>query len=96
MQILLALIVGALIGVGVHFSVSGRSTRGPVLAPMIGAVSAGIAWTILTWAGLGLDSPWLWLSALVVPPAVTYPAVLLVTRLRRQHDANERTRLKIG
>ncbi|GAA3628090.1 hypothetical protein GCM10022200_08220 [Microbacterium awajiense] len=96
MQILLALLVGALIGVGVHFSAAGRDTRGPVLAPMVGAVSAGLAWTILTWAGLGLDSPWLWLSALVVPPAVTYPAVILLTRLRRRHDADERVRLRIG
>ena len=51
---------------------------------------------ILTWAGVGLDSPWLWLSAFVAPAVVTYPVLLLLTRARTGHDARERARLKIG
>jgi hypothetical protein len=51
---------------------------------------------ILTWAGLGLESPWLWLSAFVAPIVVTFPALLLLARARTAHDARERARLKIG
>ena len=96
MQILIAFILGAVVGVGIHFQLHQRLTRGVVLAPMIGAVSAGAAWTILTWAGVGIDTPWPWLAALVVPIAVTYPAIILISRARVAHDANEKARLKIG
>lgn len=96
MQILLAFILGAVIGIGIHFQLHQRLTRGVVVAPMIGAVSAGLAWTILTWAGVGIDTPWPWLAALIVPIAVTYPAVILLSRLRVAHDAREKARLGIG
>lgn len=96
MQILIAFIVGAVIGIGIHFQLHQRLTRGVVLAPMIGAVSAGLAWAILTWLGVGIDTPWPWLAALVVPIVVTYPAVVLISRSRVAHDAREKTRLGIG
>lgn len=96
MQILLAFILGAVIGVGIHFQLHQRLTRGVVLAPMIGAVSAGLAWTILTWAGIGIDTPWPWLAALVVPIVVTYPAIIVISRVRVAHDARERERLGIS
>ncbi|WP_314501609.1 hypothetical protein [uncultured Microbacterium sp.] len=96
MQILLAFLVGAVIGAAVHFLVGGRGTRGVALGPVLGAASAGLVWMILTWAGVGLDSPWLWLSAFVVPIVVTYPALVLLARARTAHDARERAQLKIG
>jgi uncharacterized membrane protein YeaQ/YmgE (transglycosylase-associated protein family) len=95
-QILLAFIVGAVVGAALHFVVPGRSTRGVALGPIVGAAAAGLVWMILTWAGVGLDSPWLWLSAFVAPAVVTYPVLLLLTRARTGHDARERARLKIG
>jgi len=96
MQILLALITGAAIGLAVHFLVRDRPSRGSVVAPVVGAVSAGIAWTILTWAGIGIDSPWPWLAALVVPVAVTWPIVVLLVEVRQAHDRRECARLKLG
>jgi hypothetical protein len=96
MQILLAFIIGAVIGIGIHFQLHQRLTRGVVVAPMIGAVSGGLAWTILTWSGVGIDTPWPWLAALVVPIVVTYPAVILLSRARVAHDAREKERLGIG
>ena len=96
MQILLAFIIGAVIGVGIHFQLHQRLTRGVVLAPMIGAVSAGLAWAILTWVGIGVDTPWPWLAALVVPVVVTYPAILLTSRVRVARDARERARPGMG
>jgi uncharacterized membrane protein YeaQ/YmgE (transglycosylase-associated protein family) len=95
-QILLAFIVGAVVGAALHFVVPGRSTRGVALGPIVGAAAAGLVWMILTWAGVGLESPWLWLSAFVAPAVVTYPVLLLLTRARTGHDARERARLKIG
>ena len=95
MQILLAFIIGAAIGAAAHFLVQGRSTRGVALAPILGAFAAGLVWMILTWAGVGLDSPWLWLSALVAPIVVTYHVLLILARTRTAHDARERARLKI-
>ena len=96
MQILLAFIVGGAMGAAAHFLVPGRGTRGVALGPVLGAFAAGLVWMILTWAGMGLDSPWLWLSAFVAPIVVTYPVLLILARTRTSHDARERTRLKIG
>jgi hypothetical protein len=96
MQIILAVIVGAVLGLAVHFQIGHRTTRGVVIAPVVGALAAGIAWAALTWAGLGLDNPWLWVSMLVAPLIVTYPVVILLTRARVAHDTAERARLKIG
>jgi uncharacterized membrane protein YeaQ/YmgE (transglycosylase-associated protein family) len=95
-QILLAFIIGAAIGAAAHFMVPGRNTRGVVLGPVIGAFASGLVWMILTWAGVGLDSVWLWLSAFVAPIVLTYPALVVLARTRTAHDARERTRLKIG
>ncbi len=94
MQILLAFIVGAAIGAAAHFALPDRSTRGPALAPILGALIGGVVWLILTWAGLGIDSPWLWLASFAAP-VLTFPAISLLTRLRLAHDERERVRLKI-
>lgn len=96
MQILLALIVGAGLGIAAHFSVAGRDTRGSVLAPMIGAVVGGAVWLALTWAGLGIDSPWIWVASFAAPAIVVFPALIALTRVRRSRDERERKRLKIA
>lgn len=96
MQILLAFLIGAAIGGAAHFLVRDRGTRGAAVAPVVGALAAGLVWMILTWTGVGLDSPWLWLSAFVAPIVVTYPVLVLLARTRTAHDARERARLRIG
>ncbi|MDN3494699.1 hypothetical protein QL996_02050 [Planococcus sp. APC 4015] len=96
MQILLGLIVGTAIGIALHYLVAHRATRGVAVAPLLGAASAGLAWTILTWSGIGIDSPWPWLAAVVVPVIVTWSALVLLSRSRLAHDERERVRLKIG
>lgn len=96
MQILLALIVGAAIGTAIHFLVSDRGTRGVAFGPILGAIGSGLVWMILTWAGLGLDSPLLWLSAFIAPVVVTFPALVVMARARTARDSRERARLKIG
>jgi uncharacterized membrane protein YeaQ/YmgE (transglycosylase-associated protein family) len=95
MQILLAFIVGAAVGTSIHFLLHQRLTRGVVVAPIVGAVSAGLAWTILTWARVGIDTPWPWLAALVAPIVAVYPVVIVLTRVRLAADAREKERLGI-
>lgn len=96
MQIILAIIVGAVIGLAVHFLVGHRTTRGVVIGPVVGALAAAVAWSALTWAGIGIDTVWPWLAMFVAPLVVTYPVVVLLTRSRVAGDAAERARLKIG
>ena len=96
MQILLAFIVGAAIGIAVHYVARDRGTRGVALAPVLGALVSGLVWMILTWIGLGLQSPWLWLSALVAPIVIVFPSMVMLARARLARDAAERARLKIA
>jgi uncharacterized membrane protein YeaQ/YmgE (transglycosylase-associated protein family) len=95
-QILIALIVGAAIGTAAHFHLSGRDTRGIALAPILGTLAAGAVWTILTWAGVGTDSFWLWVSPFIAAPLVTYPTIALLTRMRHAKDAARRVELGIA
>jgi len=94
-QILIALVVGASIGLAVHFLAKARATRGAMLAPIIGAFAAGLAWMILTWAGIGTDSVWLWLSPFVVS-WIAWPIVAIISRTRLAHDDRERKRLHLA
>lgn len=96
MQILLAVIYGAAIGALAHFTMPGRDTRGAGLAPVAAAVAGGAIWTILTWAGLGLANPWLWIAGFVVPTVVAYGGLAALTAARNAHDAHERRRLGIA
>jgi uncharacterized membrane protein YeaQ/YmgE (transglycosylase-associated protein family) len=84
MQILLALIFGAVYGGVLHVLMPGRASRGAVLAPILGAVLSGLVYVALTWAGVG--------AAIVIVPLV----LTVLTRTRATHDANERLRLKIS
>ena len=96
MQILLGLIVGAVIGIALHFLIPGRETRGVALAPIAGAVLAGVTWTALTWAGIGIENPLIWLSALVVPAVIGAPALVALTRFRARRDHEEQVRRGIA
>ena len=96
MQILLGLLAGAVIGLVVHFTLGDRGVRGAALLPMVGAASAGIAWTAATWAGAGIGSAWPWLGAVLVPTAVVLALAVVITRRRRENDAQMRHALRIG
>lgn len=90
MQILLGLIIGAVVGLAVHFALPHRDVRGTALAPFAGAAAAGVSWTALTWAGLGADSFVPWVVAIVASAATTLVLVPALTRVRLHSDAAER------
>lgn len=93
MQLLLGILIGAVIGVAVHFGLPQRNTRGAGLAPLLGAAVGAVSWTALTWAGLGVDNPLLWLSAIVLPAVVTIPVIAWLSASRSRADAAARERL---
>lgn len=96
MDILLAFIFGGAYGGVLHYLMPGRTSRGTVLAPVLGALLGGLTWMALTWLGMTTLTPWLWILSLAVP-AIAVPSVLAVlTRTRATHDARERLRLKIS
>jgi len=94
-QILLGLIVGAVVGLAAHVVLPHRQLRGAALAPFAGAASAAIVWTALTWAGLGIDSPVLWLVVVLAPVATTFSLVPALSRARLNRDAADRAELGI-
>jgi uncharacterized membrane protein YeaQ/YmgE (transglycosylase-associated protein family) len=95
MEILLALLFGAAFGLFAHYVLPGRDTRGAAVAPMLGAISGGLVWMILTWAGLTISNGWLWLASLATPLVLSIAVVPILTRVRHAHDARERARLRI-
>ncbi|MBN9181627.1 hypothetical protein [Microbacterium sp.] len=96
MEIVLALLFGAVAGLLVHYTLPGRDTRGAALAPLIGAVVGGGVWMVLTWLGWTTDNGWLWLTSIAAPLVVSYPAVAVLTRRRHAVDDRERRRLRIA
>lgn len=96
MHILLALILGAVIGLAAELLVPGRDARGTALAPVLGALVAGAGWTILTWMGLGIADPVIWIVAVLAPAVVVPLALVVLTRVRAARDDQERRRLRIS
>jgi len=91
MYILLALIAAVAIGVGIHFALPGRTTRGVAVAPAIAGGTAAVVYAICTWSGLGEGSIWTWVAVLAAPALVSWGATAAFSRVRAAHDA-ERAR----
>ncbi|MBO3662327.1 hypothetical protein [Microbacterium stercoris] len=89
MYILLALIAAISIGIGIHYLVPRRATRGVVLAPAISGAAAAVVYAICTWSGLGEASPWTWLSTIVVSALLSWAGTEAISRHRAHHDAAE-------
>ena len=96
MDILLAFIFGAALGLIAHAVLPGRELRGSALAPVAGALVGGAVWLALTWTGLTSEDFALWAASVLVPAVVVFAGVAVLTRIRRAHDAREAARLKIA
>jgi uncharacterized membrane protein YeaQ/YmgE (transglycosylase-associated protein family) len=96
MDIVLAIVFGAVVGLAAHFALPGRPTRGAGIAPLVGAVVGAAVWTGMTWLGQTTSDPWIWLASIVAPAVVTFPAVAILTSVRRRHDEHARTRLGLS
>ncbi|MEN2740029.1 hypothetical protein ABCS02_19710 [Microbacterium sp. X-17] len=96
MDIVLAIVFGAAVGLIAHFALPHRATRGAAIAPILGAVVSAAAWMGMTWAGAVTSDPWIWFAAILVPAIVTFPVVAIMARVRRVRDAHARDRLGIS
>jgi uncharacterized membrane protein YeaQ/YmgE (transglycosylase-associated protein family) len=95
-DILLAFIVGAVLGIGAHYAAPERATRGVAVGPILGALVGGASWLVFTWAGTTTESPWIWLVSFALPFVATYPVLVVLGRVRAAHDVRERARLKLS
>lgn len=96
MEILLGIVIGAALGIVLHFALPRRETRSVALAPLVAAAAGAVSWTALTWAGLGVGAPLLWIAAVVVPLLIAAPVVLLLAATRTRADERERQRLGLA
>lgn len=96
MEILLPLIFGGVCGAVAHFLMPGRPSRGAALAPVLGALCAGVCWLAFTWAQTTTTSPWIWIASLAAPIVIVPLVLAALTRSRARHDARERARLRIS
>jgi hypothetical protein len=96
MEIVLALVYGAALGLGAHFLIAGRHLRGIVVAPVLGALVSGLVWMIMTWAGVTIESPWIWVASILAPIIIVLPTLAVLARTRAAHDDSERARLGIA
>ncbi len=95
MDIVLAIVFGAAIGLAVHFAMPGRALRGVALTPVLGAVVGAAVWLVMTWNGVTTASGWIWVLSLVAPAVVTVALAGVLARVRRVRDERERQRLGI-
>lgn len=96
MYILLALVAAVAIGVGIHFALPRRTTRGVTLAPSIAGAVAAVAYGICTWTGLGEANALTWLITLVVAAVVSWFGTDAISRLRATRDAAAVKRLGLA
>jgi len=94
MLVVLALVFGAIAGAAAHYALPLRSLRGVAAAPILGSLLGAGTWTAMTWAGMGPDTGWIWLTSIAVPVIATPIVLLLASRARAARDA--RTRRDLG
>lgn len=87
MFVLIAVVVAGCVGLAAHYLLPHRDRRGVAVAPLAGAVAAGVIYTALQWVGLAESSIWLWLASLGVGILVAIFGTMALTRLRMTRDA---------
>ncbi|WP_439694034.1 hypothetical protein ACRQ4B_07340 [Curtobacterium sp. SP.BCo] len=87
MELLFAVLGGLIAGAIAHVVVPWRSTRGSLLGPVVGGVTAAVLWEALTWAGWKYDATWIWVVALVGSGVVALVAEWVLGRRRTAADA---------
>jgi uncharacterized membrane protein YeaQ/YmgE (transglycosylase-associated protein family) len=85
-ELLFAVLGGLLAGAVAHVVVPWRSTRGALLGPAVGGITAAVAWEALTWAGWRYDGGWIWVVALVGAGVVAVVTEWVLGRRRTTAD----------
>lgn len=87
MELLFAVLGGVICGAIAHVLLPWRFTRGQLLGPTAGGITAAVLWEVLTWAGWQYDATWIWVVALVGAGVVALLAEWLLGRRRTANDA---------
>jgi hypothetical protein len=95
-QLIYAAVIGAFIGVTLHYVLPGRHLTGLFLLPAIGAAATCIGWVASVWAGLKLDGGWIWVVSLGAAAVVSLALGLLLPRVRRIGDEQRLHQLSGG
>ena len=86
MELLFAVLGGVICGSVAHLVLPWHSTRGQLLGPVVGGITAAVLWEVLTWAGWQYDATWIWVVALVGAAVVALVAEWLLGRRRTAAD----------
>lgn len=87
MELMFVTLGGVAIGLLFRYLVPGRREHGVLLIPAIGAVSAAVAWAVLTWVGLSFDGGWIWTISLLMSVVLAVVVAVVLPAHRRSHDA---------
>lgn len=85
-QLIYAAVIGAFIGLILHYVLPSRHLTGLFLLPAIGAAATCAAWSASVWAGLKLDGGWIWVVSLGAAAVVSLLVGLLLPRARKIAD----------
>ena len=85
-QLIYAAVIGAFIGLILHYLLPGRHLTGLFLLPAVGAAATCVAWDASVWAGLKLDGGWIWVVSLGAAVIVSLVLGLLLPRVRQVGD----------
>lgn len=94
MELLFVVLGGLIAGAVAHVVLPWRATRGSLLGPAVGGVTAAVLWEALTWAGWKYDGTWIWVVALVGAGAVALVTEWLLGKRRVAADADYYERVK--
>ena len=87
MELLFVVVIGAVIGAIVRYSLPGRASYGSALLPAIGAAVSSVIWAALLWAGLRFDGTWIWVASLSAAVLVPIVVAIALPRRRSASDA---------
>ncbi len=85
-QLIYAAVIGAFIGLILHYLLPSRHLTGLFLLPAVGAAATCAAWSGAVWAGLKLDGGWIWVVALGAATAASLLVGLLLPQARKTAD----------
>lgn len=85
-QLIYAGVIGAFIGLILHYLLPDRHLTGLFLLPAVGAAATCAAWSASVWAGLKLDGGWIWVVSLGAATVASLAVGLLLPRARKISD----------
>jgi len=86
MELLFAVLGGAVLGFIFHYALPGADTRGAALSGTVGAAIAAVVWEALVWSGWRSSDGWMWVWTLVISGLSAAAVCLFSTRARRTAD----------